>query len=246
MCVAIFITIVASRNVRYPRVLGVIPDGNRRYARKVGISFADAYKLGVQRARELLTYISEKTPVETIYFYTLSAENIAKRSKQELSILFRLFKKQLVDVLTNNPWNARIRFSGRRNLLPTSVQKLMADVEAKTRNADGPTVILAVGYTGLLEIVDMARRIAEDVAAGKLKPEMVDERAVMERLYIPNAPQVDLLLRTSGEMRTSGFLPIETLYAELIFYPKLWPEIETTDIKAVLREYAARERRFGK
>ncbi len=246
MCVVIFIRIAASRNVKYPRVLGVIPDGNRRYARKVGISLAEAYTLGVQRAKELMTYIAEKTPVETVYFYTLSAENIAKRSKQELSILFQLFKKQLTEVLTNNPWDARIRFAGRRSLLPQKIRNLMDEVEEKTANKDGPTIILAVGYTGLLEIVDMARRVAEDVAAGKLRPEDVDERAIMERLYVPNAPQVDLLVRTSGEMRTSGFLPVETLYAELVFYPKLWPEIEEQDIKAILEEYAARERRFGK
>ncbi len=228
-----------------PRVIGLIPDGNRRYAKKHGIPFYRAYMLGVQKAREALTYLTERTHVEHAYFYTLSLENIRKRSASEITFLFRLLKKELNRILENNPWDARISFAGRREVLPRDVREAMERVERETENNGGVHVILNIAYTGMAEIVDVAKRIARRVATGEIRPDEIDERVVWENTYV-RTPPADLIVRTSGEQRLSGFLPIHGVYAELIFYPKLWPEMTFADFDAIFAEYAHRERRFGR
>lgn len=227
--------------MRDPRVIGIIPDGNRRYARRYGCTYAEAYMRGVETAKKALTYLTEKTSVQYAYFYTLSLENIKKRSKQEICVLFKLLERELQKILANNPWDARISFAGRLSALPGSVRKLMGKVEKETENNGGVHVILNVAYTGLAEIVDLARRIVKE----GVSPEELDEESIWRYTYV-NTPPADLILRTSGERRLSGFLPIHGLYAELIFYPKLWPEMEYPDFDAVFEEYRARERRFGR
>jgi tritrans,polycis-undecaprenyl-diphosphate synthase [geranylgeranyl-diphosphate specific] len=232
--------------VRDPETIGVIPDGNRRYARKLGISLREGYLRGVQAAERLFRYVSENTKTRNIYFYTLSMENVLKRSKQELSFLFKIFEKEAEKILTENEFNARIRFIGRRSVLPDRIQRLMQRVEGKTEENEGIQIILAVGYTGMAEVVDMVKNIAKKVQEGIISVEDIDENVVYQNLYAPDVPPPDFILRTSGEMRTSGFLPIQGVYAELIFYPKLWPEITEKDFEIIYDEYKQRERRFGR
>jgi tritrans,polycis-undecaprenyl-diphosphate synthase [geranylgeranyl-diphosphate specific] len=232
--------------VRDPETIGVIPDGNRRYARKMGLSLREDYLRGVQAAERLFRYVSENTRTKNVYFYTLSLENLLRRSKQELSFLFRIFEKEAEKILTENEFDARIRFIGRRSALPSRIQALMERVEEKTAENDGIQIVLAVGYTGTAEVVDMVKSIAKKVQDGELSVEEINEGTVYKNLYAPDVPPPDFILRTSGEMRTSGFLPIQGVYAELIFYPKLWPEMTETDIDLIYDEYRHRERRFGK
>lgn len=229
-----------------PETIGVIPDGNRRYARKLGIPLQEGYLRGIRKAEELMDYVVENTKTKHVYFYTLSLENLKKRSQAELSFLFRAFEKEARKVLIDNRWNARVRFIGRIHELPENIRSLVREVEKKTENNNGPAIVLAMAYTGMAEIVDMVRSVAEKVKAGILRPEDITENTIVQNLYAPEIPFPDVIVRTSGEMRTSGFLPIQSVYSELIFYPKLWPEIEREDLEKIYEEFRSRERRFGK
>ena len=229
-----------------PETVGVIPDGNRRYARKVGISLEQGYLRGIRKAEEFMDYVVEKTKTRNVYFYTLSLENLRKRSKTELSFLFRAFEREARQILTDNRWNARVRFMGRVSELPENIQIMIRDVEKNTGNNNGPTIVLAMAYTGLAEVVDMVKNVARKVKDGVISIDDIDENTVFSNLYIPDVPFPDMIFRTSGEMRTSGFLPIQSVYSELIFYPKLWPELEDEDFDMIYEEFRSRERRFGK
>ncbi len=228
-----------------PISIGVIPDGNRRYARKVGIPYAEAYKKGLETAKRALDFVVNETKTKYVQFYTLSLENLKKRSKEELSVLFKLMKKELENILVNNPWNARICFGGRIHLLPREIQELIRKVEKKTESNNGVNVGLLIAYTGLAEVVDAIKKAVSLVQEGILRPDEINEDALRTLVYIP-FPFPDFILRTSGEKRLSGFLPIQSVYSELIFYPKLWPEMTEEDFRKVYEEFASRERRFGK
>ncbi|NPA76709.1 MAG: di-trans,poly-cis-decaprenylcistransferase [Candidatus Diapherotrites archaeon] len=232
--------------MREAKTIGVIPDGNRRYARKHGLSLQEGYMRGVDTIERFVKYVRDKTETKHVYIYTLSLENVLKRSKQELSFLFKIFRKQAEKLLRENPYEGRVRFIGRRNVLPKDLQKLMEKIERKTENSGDFEVILAVGYTGMAEIVDTVKSIAKKVAAGEMQPDDIDEETIYANLYAPDVPPPDFILRTSGEQRTSGFLPIQSVYSELIFYPKLWPELTEDDFEAIYAEYRQRVRRFGK
>lgn len=229
-----------------PETLGVIPDGNRRYAKKMGISLQDGYLRGIRKAEDLMNYVVEQTKTRNVYFYTLSLENLRKRSKAELSFLFKAFEREARKVLIDNRWNARVRFIGRIHELPDNIQKMIRDVENKTETNNGPTIVLAMAYTGMAEIVDMVKKIAEKVKSGALDVESITEKTLYENLYAPDVPPPDVIVRTSGEFRLSGFLPIQSVYSEFIFYPKLWPELEREDLDRIYEEFRSRERRFGK
>lgn len=229
-----------------PETLGVIPDGNRRYAKKMGISLQDGYLRGIRKAEDLMNYVVEQTKTRNVYFYTLSLENLRKRSKAELSFLFKAFEREARKVLIDNRWNARVRFIGRIHELPDNIQKMIRDVENRTETNNGPTIVLAMAYTGMAEIVDMVKKIAEKVKSGALDVESITEKTLYENLYAPDVPPPDVIVRTSGEFRLSGFLPIQSVYSEFIFYPKLWPELEREDLDRIYEEFRSRERRFGK
>jgi len=233
-------------SVREAKAIGVIPDGNRRYARAHGLSLRDGYMKGVETIQRFLEYVKNKTETKHVYIYTLSLENVMKRSKQELSFLFNLFRREAKEILQGNKYGARIRFIGRRSVLPEDIQALMKKVEEDTKKNKKFEVILAIGYTGLAEVVDMAKNIARRVCSGEMGIDDIDENVVYGNLYAPDVPPPDFVLRTSGEQRTSGFLPIQAVYSELIFYPKYWPELTEDDFEAIYAEYRRRERRFGK
>ncbi len=217
-----------------PKAVGIIPDGNRRYAKKHGISLFEAYKRGIQKAEMALRFLKEETKIKYVYFYTLSLENLQRRSKAELSLLFKLLKKKLLEFLEKRP-EAEFRFGGELNLLPRELVDLMKRVERESEG-NWPKVGLLVGYSGVYEVV-RAARLAKN-------PNSYED--LRKYFYLPDFPDVDLVVRTSGEERLSGFLPLQSAYAEFIFYPKLWPEMEISDFRAVLEEFSRRDRRFGR
>lgn len=229
-----------------PVAVGVIPDGNRRYARKLRIPLYRGYVKGVRKAEEFMDYIVERTKTRHVYFYALSLENLRKRPKTELSFLFKIFEKKAMDVLVDNRWNARVRFIGRIHELPKNTRKIIETVERKTDGNDGPTIVVAIAYTGTAEIVDMVRKVAEKVKTGLLDVKDVTESTIYENLYAPEVPPPDAIIRTSGEFRTSGFLPVQSVYSEYVFYPKLWPEMEVEDLESIYNDIRSRERRFGR
>ncbi len=209
--------------MRVPRVVALIPDGNRRYAKKKGISYAEAYTRGARKVWEFLNFCKERG-VEYVMIYTLSLDNVRKRSKEELSVLFGLIRKHVEEVKGGEPPFVPY-FGGELSVLPEDIRREIEKVEGK---GEGMKVGFLIGYSGEEEF----RRIAE-------------QGSIEKGLYLPHFPPADLLIRTSGEMRLSAFLPYHLMYAELVFYPKLWPEMERKDFEAIFEEYARRERRFG-
>jgi len=143
--------------------------------------------------------------------------------------------------------NVRIRFIGRRDWrVPRSVLREIRRAEELTAANTGLTLTIAFNYGGRVEIVDAVRQLAAEVAAGRLRPEKIDAKAIASRLYAPDAPDPDLLIRTSGEMRISNFLLWEVAYSELWFTPVFWPDFNREHLFEAIRDFQKRERRFGR
>lgn len=232
--------------VKLPTHIAVIPDGNRRYAKKAGLDFYHAYKVGVEKVRNFLTWVLEFRDIKHVTFFALSTENL-KRSRLELEVLFRIFeeefKKTLEDPLVHEN-KVRIRFIGDRSLLPTKTVKLMEELESLTENYQNYHLTFALGYGGRAEVVRCVKKIiSKKVEIGEINEETLFQ--CLDTRELPQ-PEPDVVVRTGGERRLSNFLLYQTAYSELIFLDKLWPEIEREDVRYMVEEYSNRQRRFGR
>ncbi len=226
--------------------IAFIPDGNRRYARKVGISHAKAYQLGTKKAWEVIDWLKEYPKIKAGTFYTLSLENLS-RSRLELKVLLKLFEKELDKVKSKSVFEEqgiRLRFLGRLHLLPEKIQNKIKEAEALTTEFDKKQINLAIGYNGQAEIVDAAKKFAEQYKKGEAGLQDLDEKKFSQYLYSGMSP--DLIVRTSGTQRLSGFLTYQSAYSEFYFCPKYWPEFQQEDLAEAMEEFNERERRFGK
>ncbi|MCX8136054.1 polyprenyl diphosphate synthase [Pyrobaculum aerophilum] len=236
----------ASGSVKIPTHIAVIPDGNRRYAKKTGTDFYHAYKKGVEKVRNFLTWALEFRDIKNVTFFALSTENL-QRSKIELEILFRIFEDELRRTLEDpliHDNKVRVRFIGDRSLLPGKVVKYIDELESVTKNYSNYHLTIALGYGGRAEIVRCIKR----VLSGEVRLETFSEEELFQCLDtrgIPN-PEPDVVVRTGGEKRLSNFLLYQTAYSELIFLEKLWPEVEREDLVYIIEEYSRRQRRFGR
>ncbi|MCX6804181.1 MAG: polyprenyl diphosphate synthase [Candidatus Diapherotrites archaeon] len=227
--------------------IAFIPDGNRRYAKLAGISFAKSYSVGTQKAWDVLEWLKKYPSITTGSFYTFSLKNF-QRSKLELSVLMKIFEHELDKVkkkkiIVEN--GIRLRFIGKRELFSKSLQKKMTEVEKYTSQFDSKVINLALGYDGQTEIIDATKKFASDVASNKITPNELDTETFRHYLYSDfKAP--DLIVRTSKEQRLSGFLTYQSSYSELAFIDKYWPELTETDVDKIVFDYETRERRFGK
>ncbi len=227
--------------------IAFIPDGNRRYAEKARIPLAESYRLGTQKAWQIVGWMAAYPEIKVGTFYTLSLENLV-RQKTELSILFSIFERELQKVIDQSvleEHGCRFKAIGRTDLLPSNLQRLITDAEKKTAHLAKKTVNLALGYNGQAEIVDAAKKLAQDAQQGKINPETIDEKTFSHYLY-SDFPAPDLVVRTSGVQRLSAFLTYQSAYSELYFCDKLWPEFEREDLALAVDDYHARERKFGK
>jgi undecaprenyl diphosphate synthase len=227
-----------------PRHVAVIMDGNGRWAKERGKRRIFGHRAGAD-ALERILLACRKFGVEILTVYAFSTENWI-RPADEVSGLMRLllhFLKSKEKVLHEN--GTRLRTIGRIGDFPAEVQAELRRVMDATAHHTRGQFVIALSYGGRAEIADAAKQIARDAAAGRLDPEAVDEAAVASRLYLPDIPDPDLLIRTSGEIRLSNFLLWEASYAELYFTPVLWPDFGEAGFKAALDEYARRNRRFG-
>jgi undecaprenyl diphosphate synthase len=229
---------------KIPRTIGIIMDGNGRWARRAGWERVKGHTAGIDSVRETARECA-RLGVKELTLYAFSVENW-KRPRKEVSYLMRLLRKFAIDERGEIEENA-IRFTtiGRVDELPEETLGALRETERLSAANRGMTLRLALSYGGRTEIADAARRIAEDVAAGKLHPKDVDEAAFAARLYDPAMGDVDLCIRTAGEMRVSNFLLWQISYAELYVTPTFWPEFRREHLHAAIREYARRERRFG-
>jgi short-chain Z-isoprenyl diphosphate synthase len=231
-----------------PHHVAMMIDGNRRWARQLGYeSAADGHRAGAAKMREFLGWCDE-LGVSVVSLYLLSADNLHKRDSKEIGDLIEIIA-ELADTLARHG-NWRVQHVGRADILPEELSRVLADASERTRDHTGLHVNLAVGYGGRNEIVDAVRSIIsqhnasggtlEDLAA-QLTPEMIGEH-----LYTGGQPDPDLVIRTSGEQRLSDFLLWQSAHSEFYFVEALGPDLRQVDFLRAIRDYADRDRRFGR
>ena len=227
-----------------PAHVGIIMDGNGRWARKRGLPRKMGHRAGANAFKEIARY-ANKIGFRYLTAYVFSTENW-KRPKDEIDSIIALLRNYLDEMENYRKENIRVLFIGDRTVFDDDIQAKMRRAEEQSRNATGLTLILAINYGGRAEIAQAARRIAEDVAAGKLSPGAVDEAVFSRYLYTAGIPDVDLLIRPSGEYRLSNFLLWQTAYSEYVFMSGvLWPDFKPAMLDEALAEYRSRSRRFG-
>ncbi|OYT41566.1 di-trans,poly-cis-decaprenylcistransferase [Candidatus Pacearchaeota archaeon ex4484_26] len=228
-----------------PKHIGIILDGNRRFAKKLMLKPWKGHEWGAKKVRKFLRWCQD-AGIKEVTLYTFSLENF-NRPKKEFNYLMNLFKKEFTNLLTDKEIEddkVRIRFVGRIYLLPKALQKVVKKVEEKTKNYSNLKVNIAIAYSGRAEIVDALNKIVKKIKQGKLPGKNITEKEIEKNLYLSAEP--DFIIRTSGEQRTSGFLLWQASYSELYFSPKFWPEFEKKDLIKALNSYAQRQRRFGR
>ena len=230
--------------LRIPRHLGVIMDGNGRWAKARGKRRTEGHIEGVKALRNLVEYCINYG-VGHVTVFSFSSENWA-RPKDEISFIFNLLRRfvasDLQKLIRNN---VRVRIIGSRDGLEPSLIRLIDDVEAKTENNTGLVLVVAFNYGGKAEIADATRHLAREVAAGRLSPDDITEASIAAALYTAGMPDPDLIVRTSGEQRISNFLLWQAAYAEFVFLDENWPDFNETSFIKVLETFALRDRRFG-
>ena len=231
---------------KLPRHIGIIMDGNRRFARRLMKTPWKGHELGKKKVEEVLDWCFEYD-IHILTLYAFSMENFS-RPKDEFEFLMKLFEEAFLDVGKDERVHknkVKINVFGRVDLLPAPVQKAINKAIEATKDYSNYILNFAVAYGGRHEIADAARKISEKVAAGEITPNDVDLEMIDKNLYSAGIPDPDLIIRTSGEFRTSGFLPWQAAYSELYFTKKFWPEFSKEDFVAALEDYQKRRRRFG-
>jgi undecaprenyl diphosphate synthase len=223
-----------------PRHVGIIMDGNGRWARLRGRPHSFGHRAGVRTIRRVLGGC-EELGIEVLSVYAFSTENW-RRPRAEVRALMRLFHESMrreLDELDQR--GIRILFSGRRDELSVTMQQKIGEAVERTEDNKRGVLNVCLNYGGRAELVDAVRSL---VAAGATAEE-IDEAAISARLYHPDLPEPDLIIRTAGEQRTSNFLLWQAAYAELYVTETLWPDFDVPDLKAAVAEYQSRVRRFG-
>jgi undecaprenyl diphosphate synthase len=222
------------------RTVAIIMDGNGRWANARGLPVEAGHREGTRALRRTVEAAID-LGITTLAVYAFSTENWS-RPPDEVSalmvILGETIEKELPDLATQG---VRTRFFGRRDRVPGDLRERMADLERKTEDLDTLGLWIAFDYGGRAELIEATRRCIED----GLSPEEIDEAAIATRLYAPELPEIDLLIRTSGEFRISNFMLWETAYSEFVFTETLWPDFDAGDLQDALAAFAARDRRFG-
>lgn len=228
-----------------PRHIGIIMDGNGRWAKKRGLPRTAGHAAGAQVFRKITKYC-EKIGIHYLTVYAFSTENWS-RPKEEVDAIMNLLRQYLKESLKDfQAENIRTRFIGDFTPLDPDIRQLMREAEESTRGKTGMTLNIALNYGGRPEIVHAARSLAEDVKNGKLRPGDITEERLSERMYTAGQPDPDLILRPSGEYRTSNFLLWQSAYAEYVFMEDiLWPDFTTDDLDRAIAAYSRRSRRFG-
>ena len=227
-----------------PKHVAIIMDGNGRWAQKHSLQIAKGHQAGVETLRDIIRESSD-LGINTLSLYAFSTENW-RRSPMEVAALMSLLLKYFeseIDELDEK--NVRITILGDVDGLPDPQREAVVNAMERTKDNTGLKLNIALNYGGRAELIRAARLLAEDVKAGTLAPETIDEAAFAQKLYTADSPDVDLLIRTSGEQRLSNFLPWQTTYAEFIFDPVNWPDFDRARYMKCLQIYADRDRRFG-
>ncbi|MCX8202297.1 MAG: polyprenyl diphosphate synthase [Candidatus Micrarchaeota archaeon] len=227
--------------------LAIIPDGNRRWAKKHKKSIKEGYRAGIQKLKRLVEWCKDLN-ISTLSVWILSTENM-KRSKMEIDVLFDLFDKMLDELLYGDEFKkardeVRIKFVGNITNFPAHLKEKILKIENLTQKNAKYTLAIFCNYGGRKEIVDTVNKIILEAKSGKIKE--VNEQLFAKYLYAPEIGEPDLIFRSGGEKRLSGFLPWQSVYSEFYFTNKLWPDVSKKDIYTAIEEFKKRERRFGR
>lgn len=227
-----------------PYHLAIIPDGNRRWAKQHGLPLIEGHRVGIDKLRDVLEWC-RKLGIRMVTFWGFSTENF-ERDREEVELLMKLFEEKIDEINKEEVHKNRIRVRvfGRKELLPKKVRKKIEEFEKETEGYSDYFINILLAYGGKQEIVDACNSMLKDFKEGKLKS--VTEEEFPKYLYTKDLPEPDLVIRTSGEMRLSGFMPWQTSYSELYFCPKLWPDFSEEDLRAAVDDYRRRKRRFGR
>ncbi|MEM1157291.1 MAG: isoprenyl transferase [Verrucomicrobiota bacterium] len=230
---------------RIPRHVAIIMDGNGRWAQSRNLPRVEGHKKGGEAVEQAID-AARRTGVEYLTLYAFSVENW-NRPKTEVRALMALLQDTLKKYQTKLvEENVRLQAIGRLNDLPKQVQQQLSQTIAATAECTGTTLILALSYSGRVEIVEAVQSIIREIDLGHLDPAQINDQTITQNLYTRYYPDPDLLIRTSGEMRISNFLLWQLSYTEIHITQKLWPDFTQRDFFAALKDFNARQRRFGK
>ncbi len=228
------------------RSIAIIPDGNRRWAKKRLLPAASGHLEGANTFKKIIRACADRG-IEYLTFYAFSTENW-KRSEQEVGALMNIFTdfmEKYIGDPDDGGREVRLRVIGDRKGLSERILGDIERIEELTENKKGITVNICISYGGRDEITSSVRKLCRKCAEGKLDPEAVDEKMIGEGLFAPDTPDPDLLVRTSGELRISNFLLWQAAYSELYFTDCFWPDFDEKELDKALREFGRRKRRFG-
>jgi tritrans,polycis-undecaprenyl-diphosphate synthase [geranylgeranyl-diphosphate specific] len=232
-----------------PEHVGIILDGNRRWASEKALTHYDGHWVGAKVGEEVLDWCLEYG-IKTLTLYTFSTENFSRPS-EEVKTVLNIIEQEAIKLGRDKRLHSqkvRVKVLGRTDLLPESLQDVLKKLEDETAEYDRHFLNVAIAYTGRAEIVDATKKIVEEINQGNLSAHQIDEDTFHKYLYtahLPN-PYPDLVIRTSGEERLSGFLLWQSAYSELVFVDVYWPEFRRIDFLRAIRLYQRRHRRYGR
>ena len=226
-----------------PEHVGFIMDGNGRWAKKRGLPRSFGHREGAKNFKKIVRYCKD-IGLKNISFYAFSTENW-QRPKEEVDTIMELFRDYIVDVRNFLSENTRMIFLGDKSAFDEDLQQKMIKLEQDTAHYTEMNLMMAVNYGGRDEIAHSARILAQQVKDGKLNPEDITEQSIADNLYTAGFPDVDLLIRPSGELRLSNYLIWQCAYAEYYFTDVLWPDVSPKELDKALIEFQKRNRRFG-
>jgi undecaprenyl diphosphate synthase len=218
--------------------LAVIPDGNRRFARKNKLGLSQAYQQGFAKMEEVAQWCSDEG-INSLSVWALSLDNFQRRSSAELGVLFKLMEKEVEKALEDSSEKPKTKFFGKIKLLPKSLQEKMRSLEEKTSCGE-LSLNVGIAYSGRDELLSAIQLAAQEISKGR----KIDEQGFESFLYLQQSP--DLIIRTGNAQRLSGFMPWQSVYSELFFSPKLWPEFQKHDLRKALDFYSECKRNYGK
>ena len=224
--------------------VAIIMDGNGRWAKKHDLPRVEGHKKGADTVEDLLNYVYNYG-VKYVTLYAFSTENW-KRSEEEVNALMSLlsfFLQEKKQTMLDN--KIRLCVTGRIDGLPKEVADSLREVMAETAKEYEYTLILALNYGGRAELVDAAKKFAKECISGKISPDSLDESTFKQYLYLPDVPDPEIMIRTSGELRLSNFLLWELSYSEIFVTDTLWPDFSEDEFRGILEKFSKRDRRFG-
>ena len=227
-----------------PHHVAIIMDGNGRWAAQRGLPRGEGHRRGVEAVRKTVRGATE-LGICILTIFSFSSENWSRPRSEILdlmALLRRFIRNDLADLHRNN---VRVRVIGERESLEPDIARLLEEAESLTRANTGLVLVVAFNYGARQEIARAVRRLAEEVEAGRLRPEAITEDLLASRLDTSGLPDPDLVIRTSGEQRLSNFLLWQAAYSELVFVPVFWPDFDRATLEGAIAEYRTRERRFG-